>query len=120
MTETKQQDERHLLYTLLALCKKLRVDENEINEAKDYLILILIFWIPFTIGVIGHLWGLIAWDIFGNTDYVTEYYTSRFNSGIESYLWIINEIGVFATILCGVVALMYLWLCRKVWVAIFY
>lgn len=111
---------RHLLYTLLALCQKLRVSRQEVKEAKLFLPLLLIFWIPFTIGVIGHLWGVIAWDVFGNTNYVTEYYTSRFDSGIDAYLWIISEIGVFGTALCGVLTLCYSYSCRLVWLAIFY
>ena len=92
--------------------------KTKIKESTDSLMLILVFWIPLTIIIGCHLWELIAWDVFGNTDYTTEYYKSRFNSSTESYLWIINEIGVFATILCSVAALTYLWLCKEVWVAI--
>ena len=98
----------------------MRVGKQEIQESKLYFPLILMFWLPFTIGIVGHLYGLILWDVFGNANFVTHYYTIRFDSGVESYLWIANEIGVFATIIFGLLALFYLWLCRKVWIAIFY
>lgn len=95
------------------------IKSEEIIEARIILPLTLIFWVPATICVIATLWGLIAWDIFGNTNYVTEFYTSRFESGMDSCLWILGDMGVVGIIFCVAMGVGYIWLCRQVLIGIF-
>tara|TARA_Y100001954_G_C15489228_1_gene444286 strand:+ start:306 stop:671 length:366 start_codon:yes stop_codon:yes gene_type:complete len=119
-TKNSTKKTANLLYTLLALCKKLRVTDKDIQEAKIGLPLILLLWMPFTFGVWMALYYHIRWDCFGITDGINPYYTSRFESSLESYLWIVGEIGAFGMGLFALLAIGYLWMCRQVCVAIFY
>ena len=98
----------------------LRVTDDEILEVKIYLPLTLLFWIPITFAVGLALFYHIRWDYFGITDGVSQYYLNNFESSFESYLWMISEIGIIGMSFFSLLAICYLWMWGKVWVAIFY
>lgn len=119
-TKDSTKKRANLLYTLLALCKKLRVTDDEKFEAKLHLPLILLLWIPMTIGVGMALFYHIRWDCFGITEGINPFYTNQFESSLHSYLWIVGEIGIVGMGLCTLLAVGYLWMWRKVCIGIFY
>lgn len=101
-------------------CKKMRVTSDEVLEAKSYIPLFLMLWIPQTIGVIATLYYHIRWQYFGITEGINPFYTSRFKTSWDSYMWIIGEIGWVGMALFCLVAIGYLWMTKKIMVAFFY
>ena len=91
MNKDYKETKSYAFYTLLALCKKLRVTDDEKFEAKLYLPLIILFWLPMTISVGLALFYHIRWDFFGITEGINPFYTNQFESSLDSYLWIISR-----------------------------
>lgn len=96
------------------------VTSDEIREAKLYLPLFLIFWIPQTILVVATLYYHIRWQYFGITEGINPFYTNRFATSLDSYMWIIGQIGWFGMGLFCLLAIGYLWMTRKIMIAFFY
>ncbi len=65
--------------------------------------LILLLWVPVTIGIFMFIIGDLLWA-FGNTCLIADYYTSRFSGPLEANLWILDLVGPSAWIL-GIVLL---------------
>lgn len=97
----------------------MKISSNEIFEAKIYLPLFLIFWIPQTILILLAIYYEIRWVIFGNTKGITKWYTDNFKSLHEALWWIAKDIGIIGCSLILILIVSYLWLSRKIWIAIF-
>ena len=102
-----------------AYCKKMRGTSDEVWQAKLHLELFLIFWIPQTLLVLPTLWYSIRWQYFGITEGITPFYTTRFATSWDSYMWIIGEIGWFGMGLFCPLAIAYLWMTRMILIAFF-
>ena len=100
-------------------CKKMRVTSDEVWEAKLYLPLFLIMWIPQTLAVALTLWYHIRWQYFGITEGINPFYTNRFKTSWDSYMWLVGEIGWVGMGLFCIVAIGYLWMTRKIVIAFF-
>lgn len=101
-------------------CKKMRVTSDDVWEAKLYLPLILLFWIPVTLMVVMTLWYHIRWQYFGITEGINPFYTTRFITSWDSYKWIIGQIGLVGMGLFCLLSIGYLWMTRIVMIAFFY
>lgn len=110
----------YTLYTLLVLCEKLRVTNKEIEDSKILLPLILLIYLPLTLYVGMALYYHVRWDYLGITDGINPFYTNQFESSLDSYLWIAGEIGIVGMGLCTLLTVGYLWMWRKVCIALFY
>lgn len=92
---------------------------GEVWEAKLYLPLILLFWIPMTLLAILALWYHLRWQYFGITEGVTAFYVSRFNTSWDSYMYILGEIGWIGLGLLLLLSISYLYLTRLVIIIIY-
>lgn len=81
---------------------------EEIWELKEKLPLLLIFWIPQTIPLLMGLFYHIRWQYFGITEGINPYYTDRFKTSWDSYIWLISEIGWVGMIVLCFLAIAYL------------
>jgi len=117
---SKEHKDKALSQDVVTCCKKMRITSDEVWEAKLYLPLFLIIWIPQTIAVIATLYYHIRWQYFGITEGISPFYTNRFATSWDSYMWIIGEIGWVGMGLFCILAIAYLWLTRKIVVAFFY
>ena len=79
----------------------------------------LIFLIPMTIIVIMNLFYYIRWDYFGITEGINPFYTNKFKSALDSYVWVASEMGVIGIGLFTILLISYLLMWRKVYVLIF-
>lgn len=57
---------------------------NPSFDSATILPLLLLFWIPMTIWVVASLYYHIRWDYFGITDGINPYYTTKFESSLDS------------------------------------
>ena len=87
---------------------------NSSYDSAILLPILLLFWIPMTIGVLASLYYHIRWDYFGITDGINSFYTTQFKSSLDSYLWIASQMGIIGMILFTLLAIAYLWITKKV------
>ena len=101
-------------------CKLTKVSSEEIFEAKLILPIVLSMWTPMAIGVLMSIYYHIRWQYFGITDGINPFYTNKFKTSWDSYLWIASEIGFFGMVLLSFIALGFLWMTRLVIIGLFY
>lgn len=95
-------------------------NNNEIKNTKLILPIILILWIPMTIGLFLSLFYHIRWDYFGITEGINPFYLDRFESSLDTYLWIASNMGIIEISLFVLLSIGYLWLCKQVYNGIFH
>lgn len=87
---------------------------NSSYDSAIMLPILLLFWIPMTIGVVASLYSHIRWDYFGITNGINPYYTTRFVSSLDSYLWIASQMGFIGMSLFILLAIGYLWITKTI------
>ncbi|MEK6878521.1 MAG: hypothetical protein AABY22_02885 [Nanoarchaeota archaeon] len=97
-----------------------RITSDDVFTAKITLPVILLLWIPITLAVTLSIFYHIRWDYFGIIDDISPFYTKRFKSSYDSYMWIISEIGWVGMIMFSLCSISYLWMTRQVIIGIFY
>lgn len=115
-TETKPES----CLASVTCCKLTKVSSEEIFEAKLILPIAILMWIPMAIGVLMSIYYHIRWQYFGITDGINPFYTNKFKTSWDSYLWIASEIGFFGMVLLSFLALGFLWMTRLVIIGFFY
>lgn len=93
---------------------------NSSYDSAIILPILLLFSIPMTIGIVASLYYHIRWDYFGITDGISTYYTTRFESSLDSYLWIASQMGIIGNTLVTLLAIGYLWITKSIVEGILY
>jgi hypothetical protein len=82
--------------------------KNSQHKSSIMVPILLLFWIPMTIGVVASLYYHIRWDYFGITEGINPYYTTNFESSLDSYLWVASQLGFIGMSLFVLLAIFYL------------
>jgi hypothetical protein len=87
---------------------------NSSYDSGIVLPILLLFWIPMTILVVLSFYYYIRWDYLGITDGINLYYTTKFKSSLDSYLWIASQMGSIGMSFFILLSIGYLWLTKTI------